>query len=184
MRVENAPLVFSSRHLPGSFNGATRTCAWKLGPGTRDEDISLASMEPRARARGNGQARDKFGSRWFGFNGATRTCAWKPYQLAIDHILSWTLQWSHAHVRVETSVTRQMLRQTSVASMEPRARARGNRDSGDEVLAIVPASMEPRERARGNRDSGDEVLAIVPASMEPRERARGNHLNKTAVQSH
>ena len=36
------------------------------------------------------------------FNGATRTCAWKPWKFASLVPASCVLQWSHAHVRVET----------------------------------------------------------------------------------
>ena len=77
VRVETSAR-FRPRQSSLCFNGATRTCAWKRDRDNRLRQRLAASMEPRARARGN------------------------KILAAIIAPCS-VLQWSHAHVRVETA---------------------------------------------------------------------------------
>ena len=78
VRVETAQWSLAITAASG-FNGATRMCAWKL--------CVYIVTSPRIK----------------GFNGATRTCAWKRLFGVLVKKRYKSLQWSHAHVRVETT---------------------------------------------------------------------------------
>src|ERR1022692_2320684 len=95
------------------------------------------------------ELRANFWRRQAGFNGATSARSWKSF------IGSWTTC-------------------RRVASMGPRARARGNEDGGGEVVVVAIASMGPRARARGNLPTDVLPTGDAGASMGPRARARGN----------
>ena len=115
-----------------------------------DEIDQLASMEPRSLERGN------------------------KVQAAAKKQSLWTLQWSHVHSNVETSLFTDTSRGTLRASMEPRSLERGNSMS-DLYLEEVPlASMEPRSLERGNLQRTYDLAFHFRASMEPRSLERGN----------
>ena len=73
---------------------------------------------------------------------------------------AYTLQWSRAHVRAETALMDMQLLLEDRASMEPRARARGNATWSNCERCKRLASMEPRARARGN------VVALPTITLE------------------
>src|SRR5437868_3831918 len=131
-------------------------------------------MEPRTHARGNLLAIRPYPISFGGFNGATHSRAWKQARLRSihratycfnggTHSRAWKLsrpanspprssllQWSHALTRVETADSQKPAEAGTVASMEPRTHARGNRILGYSDTFSSNASMEPRTHARGN----------------------------------
>ena len=108
-----------------------------------------ASMGPRARARGNMLITVHRVHGMTRFNGATSARSWKCR--------------GDAGGEGEAS-----------ASMGPRARARGNPVPGAALGHGYFASMGPRARARGNTPLAIATMGGDLASMGPRARARGN----------
>src|ERR1017187_10364665 len=107
------------------FNGATSARSWKLSAFASSTVNCLASMGPRARARGNTAPR-------------------------VSRIGARTLQWGHERALVEIGI-RALHRGPAQASMGPRARARGNVSFSSKFEQKKEASMGPRARARGNK---------------------------------
>ncbi len=89
----------------------------------------LASMEPRRRRRGNGPSAAGPAGRRTGFNGATASPPWKQSRASRGTTRSWPLQWSHGVAAVETHSFVAAPAAGRCASMEPRRRRRGNRES-------------------------------------------------------
>src|SRR5579883_633820 len=159
------------------FNGAasarSRKCALNLALYV----AGVASMGPRARARGN-----------------------RPILLDFPHRCSFWLQWGRERALAEMNPAAGQRLPAIFASMGPRARARGNRPilldfphrcsfwlqwGRERALAEIRqpdsaqpadrhASMGPRARARGNIEPPRLLTMPRPASMGPRARARGN----------
>src|ERR1022692_1258585 len=107
------------------FNGATSARSWKLSAFASSTVNCLASLGPRARARGNTAPR-------------------------VSRIGARTLQWGHERALVEIGI-RALHRGPAQASMGPRARARGNVSFSSKFEQKKEASMGPRARARGNK---------------------------------
>src|SRR5579885_1695765 len=133
------------------FNGAasarSRKCALNLALYV----AGVASMGPRARARGN-----------------------RPILLDFPHRCSFWLQWGRERALAEMNLAAGQRLHGIFASMGPRARARGNgfRPGGNGLNRH--ASMGPRARARGNTMATSLSSIAMRASMGPRARARGN----------
>src|SRR5438874_1778039 len=83
------------------------------------------------------------------------------------------LQWGHALARVESISLRRCRERLVIASMGPRARARGIQVILEAIGKANAASMGPRARARGIDAIEAEQDALRMASMGPRARARG-----------
>src|SRR5579883_609338 len=109
------------------FNGAasarSRKCALNLALYV----AGVASMGPRARARGN-----------------------RPILLDFPHRCSFWLQWGRERALAEIRQPDSAQPADRHASMGPRARARGNIEPPRLLTMPRPASMGPRARARGN----------------------------------
>src|SRR5579883_1004653 len=109
------------------FNGAasarSRKCALNLALYV----AGVASMGPRARARGN-----------------------RPILLDFPHRCSFWLQWGRERALAEMNPAAGQRLPAILASMGPRARARGNIAPPRLLTMPRPASMGPRARARGN----------------------------------
>src|SRR5579885_1731772 len=112
------------------FNGAasarSRKCALNLALYV----AGVASMGPRARARGN-----------------------RPILLDFPHRCSFWLQWGRERARADMNPAAVQRLPAIFASMGPRARARGNPAARMPPGRLWSASMGPRARARGNLPS-------------------------------
>src|ERR1019366_8866520 len=138
------------------------------------ESLRRASMGPRARARGNTAANIQ------GIN--ENALQWGHERALVEIPLTTEekaevlqLQWGHERALVEiTPGLRQSLGQSCFNG------ATSARSWKSVMSAWKPstdlASMGPRARARGNEGSELAVLNGGAASMGPRARARGNHM--------
>src|ERR1017187_4837106 len=136
--------------------------------------VVRASMGPRARARGNGPSPRRARARALGFNGATSARSWKSQFDAASYCISGALQWGHGRPLVEIRLTR-VRRATGATLQWGHERALVEmwwEGAGPDATTV--ASMGPRARARGNGARIGGRHAEGPASMGPRARARGN----------
>src|SRR5437764_1266031 len=76
--------------------------------------LSSASMEPRSDERGNATSVAGAPLVNCGFNGATLISRWKSSLASLPRPSSTLLQWSHAHLSVETSIDWPQTRPTPV----------------------------------------------------------------------
>src|SRR5579883_1115431 len=163
----------------GGFNGAASARSRKSEGYDRLRGRNVASMGPRARARGNGTRRRCRNSQKFSFNGAasarSRKCPRLPSQPAY-HRLQWgreralaemvrdeerrlkgkELQWGRERALAEIEQLSDIRARLRGASMGPRARARGNPWTVGTGLGTVLLQWG-RERA----------LAEIPPATSP-----------------
>ena len=90
-----------------------------------------------------------------------------------------SLQWGRGLSPAEICIMSRTPAALLLASMGPRALARGNHNAGIHAWNQLYASMGPRALARGNQDTNDRKRQAANASMGPRALARGNN-NMTA----
>ncbi len=167
-----------------SFNGATRSHAWKRP--------NVGSLHRRCE--------------WLQWSHAISRVETQTSSqiLTAGH----SLQWSHAISRVETQCAAKGVTMMKKASMEPRDLTRGNRFISQHIRTLRHASMEPRDLTRGNecpvvpkkrrvhelqwshaisRVETEELRyrkrLDMRASMEPRDLTRGNCHTKVILQA-
>ena len=136
-------------------------------------DLTIASMGPRACARGNDfQANGFLYLGWLQWGrehvlaeikeAGAEFAATISLQWGREHVLAEIepaepatptdkkLQWGREHVLAEITPSMAMVLDFAIASMGPRACARGNAKLGMRCVSIRAASMGPRACARGN----------------------------------
>src|SRR5579885_3391254 len=164
----------------GGFNGAASARSRKSEGYDRLRGRNVASMGPRARARGNGTRRRCRNSQKFSFNGAasarSRKCPRLPSQPAFQR-LQWGRERALAEIRKVThrraADTRlHWGRESEIAELvrdeERRLKGKELQWGRERALAEIEQLSDIRARLRG-------------ASMGPRARARGNPTGNVAA---
>ena len=157
----------------GGFNGAASARSRKSEGYDRLRGRNVASMGPRARARGNGTRRRCRNSQKFSFNGAasarSRKCPRLPSQPAFQR-LQWGRERALAEIR---KVTHRRAADTRLQWGRERALAEMVRD---EERRLKGKELQwGRERALAEIEQLSDIRArLRGASMGPRARARGN----------
>ena len=169
---------------PPGFNGAARRSARKVADAQQHPDAGEASMGPRAEARGKrrrglerlreqvasmGPRAEARGKRYRvctpcltsqRFNGAARRSARKGPRPTCRPPSLATLQWGRAPKRAESGDNSACSRKAILASMGPRAEARGKIEPDDPVLAGRRFNGAARRSARkGHVRDHDRILA-------------------------
>src|SRR5579885_359895 len=169
----------------GGFNGAASARSRKSEGYDRLRGRNVASMGPRARARGNGTRRRCRNSQKFSFNGAasarSRKCPRLPSQPAFQR-LQWGRERALAEIRKVThrraADTRlQWGRERALAEMvrdeERRLKGKELQWGRERALAEIPPATSPPPPDEGFNGAASARSRKLPRAHQPRQVRHG-----------